>query len=262
MPNLASPSSGSVNPTFASGFFSTGKPVRLTSVRQFGESITPGLTASNNSYIKFSWSGAGASISTDTSTVTGEKTNSRSVMDGTYGNKMTFSGGTGGNYAIHGALNAVSHSAIIFSGLYGPLSPGQDGSILQATATDNGTSTPSINISCSEVVSTPCNRLSRKSRKGLFVRFGNESHVHKKTGGGAFELIAPHFDNDITWVDPSAWRNGSAQANNWSMQLFGEQVPETVGVKSVNAVAWPSAVKTINGLAKASVKRVNGLLAN
>jgi hypothetical protein len=69
----------------------------------------------------------------------------------------------------------------------------------------------------------------RKSRYGYFFRFGNEIHHHQKTGGGAFSQICPHFDNDITWVDPSAWRNGSSQNQAWEINLFGN-----IGSPSLN----------------------------
>jgi hypothetical protein len=66
----------------------------------------------------------------------------------------------------------------------------------------------------------------RTSKPGYFARYGNETHFHKKTGSGAFEITsAPHFDNDVTWIDPSAWRNGSTQNEAWEMNLFGSEAP-------------------------------------
>ena len=42
-------------------------------------------------------------------------------------------------------------------------------------------------------------------------------------------MRAPHFDNDITWVNPSDWRNGMAQSDVWAMQLFGA-APGPIGI--------------------------------
>lgn len=74
----------------------------------------------------------------------------------------------------------------------------------------------------------------RTTKAGYSIRYGGDIGLHKKTGGGAFEMICPHFDNDITWVDPSAWRNGSAQSDAWSMQLYGAPaVPDPIGKEFV-----------------------------
>lgn len=79
------------------------------------------------------------------------------------------------------------------------------------------------------------NQRARRSRSSGFCNFGCNIELHKKTGGGAFEIITPQFDNNIVWVDPFAWRNGSAQSEAWSMQLFGTPaVPDPIG-KTVSA---------------------------
>ncbi len=70
----------------------------------------------------------------------------------------------------------------------------------------------------------------RTTRPGYFNRYGNEIHHHVKTGGSAFNQICPHFDNDVTWVDPSAWRNGMTQSDVWSIQSYGPQPRRRVNV--------------------------------
>lgn len=77
----------------------------------------------------------------------------------------------------------------------------------------------------------PClTRSSRKSRTGVLFILGNNVGHHQKTGGGAFSMRAPHFDNDIFWVDKSAWANGMAQSQVWSMQLFGDAAPAPASI--------------------------------
>jgi hypothetical protein len=72
-------------------------------------------------------------------------------------------------------------------------------------------------------------RTIRSTRNGGFLMPDMVIHNHQKTGGGAFQIHAPHFDNDITWIDPSAWRNGSTQNEAWEINLFGN-----VGSPSLN----------------------------
>jgi hypothetical protein len=60
----------------------------------------------------------------------------------------------------------------------------------------------------------------RTTKRGYFPMLGNLNALFKKTGGGAYELRAPMFLNDMWFTDRSAWRNGSAQSDVWSIQQF------------------------------------------
>jgi len=63
-------------------------------------------------------------------------------------------------------------------------------------------------------------RMRRTTKPGFFSRFGNEINRMAVTGGGAFSAIYPVFQNDITWVDPTAWKNGMAQSDIFNMPLL------------------------------------------
>jgi hypothetical protein len=67
-------------------------------------------------------------------------------------------------------------------------------------------------------MSVKSRRTRRTTKPGVFPTYGNQIAHYQKTGGGAYSIKAPNFDNDIAWTDLSAWRNGMAQSDVWSMQ--------------------------------------------
>lgn len=63
----------------------------------------------------------------------------------------------------------------------------------------------------------------RTTKAGHSPFCGSINALFKKTGGGAYELTSrPMFLNDTWFSDRSAWKNGSAQSDAWSIQQFGE----------------------------------------
>lgn len=80
----------------------------------------------------------------------------------------------------------------------------------------------------------------RQSRKGYCFIMGNTINNHQKTGGGAFQMHAPHFNNDCLWIDPTAWRNGMNQSDVWNIQLFGIAATPNVrvGRQRAHAMLW------------------------
>lgn len=40
----------------------------------------------------------------------------------------------------------------------------------------------------------------------------------------------PQFQNDITWNDPSAWKNGHIQSDVWNINIFGTKLDEKMKV--------------------------------
>lgn len=157
-------------------------------------------------------------------TASQEKFNSRSPA-ASGDNYSAFQGGSGVTFVIF-AIADFSHFGWRASPRYYPV---VFGTAIEGGA-NNGIFTTSASTSSTACFSednrASCNRLRRRSTKpGYFQRFGSEIHHHQKTGGGAFSQICPHFDNDITWIDPSAWRNGMTQNEVWEMNLFGPQAP-------------------------------------
>lgn len=62
----------------------------------------------------------------------------------------------------------------------------------------------------------------RSSRRGAWWRLGTDSNtVQAITGGGAFSYRKANFDDNISYIDGSAWRLGSCQADAWNINLFG-----------------------------------------
>lgn len=60
-------------------------------------------------------------------------------------------------------------------------------------------------------------------------------------------------------------RLGRAQpfpAHTGRFDVYPDPPPPSVELKTINGKLWASQVKTVNGLAQAGVKRVNGVLAN
>lgn len=117
-----------------------------------------------------------------------------------------------------------------------------------ATGNDNE------NLTVSESERYATRRSNRRSREPGFHHFLSVDgvHHHEKTGTGAFVINAPHFDNDVIWVEPSAWRNGSSQSDNWSINLFGNSIAtQTVAPTGIvtgetfGVVAAPRALKQI-----------------
>jgi hypothetical protein len=62
----------------------------------------------------------------------------------------------------------------------------------------------------------------KRTRKPGYRNIGGNCIARVATsGGGSFSAIYPQFQNDLTWVDPSAWRNGMHQSDVWNINLFG-----------------------------------------
>lgn len=83
---------------------------------------------------------------------------------------------------------------------------------------------------------TPARNLSRRTTKpGYWPMFGNNIGHHSKTGGGAFTMKMPHFDNDITWQDSSVWRLGTgiAAAN---LNLFAPLAAQKIYQRTLTGV--------------------------
>lgn len=155
--------------------------------------------------------------------ITPEKTNSRSPASvATY-----FETGSGSNILLIMECAIFNHQSLPFSGRYFPRMI--NGEMLKyfGTAVAPGDANGSF-LESDKVQSRSIRR--RTSRSGYHPCFGNEIHHHAKTGGGAFSQICPHFDNDIYWTDPSAWRNGMCQSDVWNIQLFGTVFARSFGV--------------------------------
>lgn len=198
---------------------------RLLSVRFFGETV--GTTA-GQVIINYDTGGTPSVLNS----ATPEKTNSRSpATSASYGSGFGLS--TAGVW-IRWSTADFSHNAWIPSPRYQPIAFNNE------TVAAGGAGISSSTDLCLGVSENgfPALRSIRRrtTRAGYFNRFGNELHQHQKTGSGAFSMLAPHFDNDIAWIDPSAWRNGMSQNEVWEMNLFGVFPPISRNQETFQAV--------------------------
>lgn len=184
----------------------TGVETSLTSMFGFGEDVLTGLHG-----IAINW------IGTTTSTSTAEKLNSRSPAPAS-----TYLADSGpGNGRITLSFPSFSHSSWRSHPLRPLLASDGEGHHVDPAIGFPGGSTATKIALFAELRQPATLYRSRRSRNGCFFMLGNDIGHHQKTGGGAFSMRAPHFDNDIMWVDKSVWANGMTQAEVWSMQLFG-----------------------------------------
>jgi len=188
----------------------------LSSTRSYGEGINAGdidLTANH---------GTAVSI---VDPQTPENTNSRSsAAIGSYGGANALTA------FVFAVTRDFSHQAWIPSWRIQPSALNGDN-----IAGNNAGSitTGSITSMVSESNFTAVKRF-RRSRNGSFWRYGNEIHHHQKTGGGAFSMISPHFDNDIAWADSRMWRNGMTQNEIWEINTIGTPVAPPIPVLSLS----------------------------
>jgi len=99
-------------------------------------------------------------------------------------------------------MNAFSHQGWITSRPIIPLQRIYDdvsGADL-TTGSTNATFDMVVNSSSVAVVGP---RKRCRGKKGLWHTYGNIIHLNVST------VKSPHFDNDITWIDPFAWGLGS-----------------------------------------------------
>lgn len=185
--------------------------IALVSIRFYSEIVAVSTFAT---FAVFHAASSGSSAGT----YTPEKENSRSpTKDGTY---CTTESGTS-VALIQGEIGLFSHASYISNPLKPPIAQASGDSVSNGSS-GNGAGTIASNICVSEG-NRVADRRCRTSRKGLFFRYGNELHQHQKTGSGAFSMLAPHFDNDVAWIDNFAWRNGMAQSDVWNMPLFNQR---------------------------------------
>lgn len=64
-------------------------------------------------------------------------------------------------------------------------------------------------------------RMRRTRKPGFWNLMGNVINRCTTTGGSAFSAIYPQFQNDMMWVDQSAWRNGHFQGISTNPSLAG-----------------------------------------
>lgn len=146
--------------------------------------------------------------------------NSRSAA-----NSFGYNTSSGGfaDESLAGGLASFSHGSWIPSPRWYPILNDRGGTSDLLVASFDTSTAWDCNITASEPQGSPrFNRLSRRTSKpGYFQSFGQDGITnHQKTGSGSFQIFAPHFDNDVTWVDTSAWENGSSQSETWNINLF------------------------------------------
>lgn len=199
----------------------TGLSGGILTARYYGETV-----ATTAGFLGIYNGSTSASVSPS---ATPEKLNSRQPAKGNSYGDLTHAMSISGAILVQGGLSQCSHSSWISQPRY--FSNMIEG--LGVALVDSGGTTPTATTSMTAFEDTPMfpvKRTRRTTRPGYFPRLGNELHQHQKTGGGAFSLLAPHFDNDITWVDSSAWCNGMNQSDVWNIQLFGTAAPPNVRV--------------------------------
>lgn len=114
-----------------------------------------------------------------------------------------------------------------------------------------------LDIIISVVGKAGASRLSRRSRGGYFHLLGNTIAHYQKTGGGAFSIKAPNFDNDILFQDKSAWRPPISQSEAWNINLFGvADGTITVAVDGVSATGSVGTA-TVTGAAQVTATGVS-----
>jgi hypothetical protein len=182
--------------------------LKFSSARWYGETVA---TTNNQIFVQYQ-------ITTSSgmnNSVTPEKANSRSpASSGSYGSNSTNLSANG--YLVYWAQPDFSHNAWISGPRYPIISGDAEGSSTQISG-----ATPSLTAAFTEDNGvSPRSIRKRTTKPGYFPRLGNELHQHQKTGGGAFSMLAPHFDNDITFTDSSAWRQGMSQSDFWNINLF------------------------------------------
>ncbi len=148
--------------------------------------------------------------------LTSENLNSRSAATAGRSNNST---GIGNNLVLM-AMADFTHHGWITSRPNIPMMRADD--TLVGSAISSPSSIGTLDHVFSENTAEVGRRVSRRcSKTGFFCTYGNQIAHYQKTGGGAYSIKAPNFDNDITWVDSSAWRNGMSQGDVWNIQLFG-----------------------------------------
>jgi len=148
------------------------------------------------------------------------KTNSRTPdSQSAYG---TSTGPTTPPLAMAFALHDASHTGMIFYRRITPIAT--SGSAL-GTAPDltDATAPNNCGVFSETGRDIESKRIKKRITKNGYAAFipGSIMHFHKKTGGGAFEFHAPHFDNDTILTDTSAWKLGHVQSEVWNINLFG-----------------------------------------
>ena len=175
-------------------------------------------------------------LTSGTSATSQEQTvNSRSATPPVNSGVMGFGGGASESFMGRFGVNLVSHFAFIPRPNSMLRVDGSEAKLAVGCGMSNAGPLVSsfVALFCGEGENLATRRINRRSRRGYFQRMGNDSHLMKRTGGGAFELMRPHFMNDITYVDPSAWK--CSFDRNGDVNLFPPPTPpptvEDIGLR-------------------------------
>jgi len=130
-----------------------------------------------------------------------EKLNSRSANSAS----TISTGATAGNRVILCKFQSFSHQSYIPNWRLNLRAINSELLLLYIFAVAG--SAPSLSLAWRESDKPAHRKVSRRTTKpGYFPHLGNQIAHYQKTGGGAYSIKAPNFDNDIVWVDADAWR--------------------------------------------------------
>jgi len=152
----------------------------------------------------------GTNFTVNVTPKTPEKVNTRSgAAIQSYGNSQD--GGATYVSLVALAIAEFSHFSLIFPRRYSPSAHTTNEAVVTAMNDTSSSSLSCLWIESNEAITKRFNR--RCTKRGHWPIMGNNIGHHQKTGGGAYSMRVPHFDNDMILTDPSAWKFDPFQLN-------------------------------------------------